>query len=1394
MKSRRLISLLLTVLIVMSAASVAASALEADLAGSGYYNQDYLENTYATAAYGEKNLGCTYTKNATTFKVWAPEATGVNVKFYTTGTDAESGAAVIGAYPMDYNASTGVWSLTLDGDHKNKYYTYIVDRNGVISETQDPYATAVGANGNRSMVCDLDSTDPDGWDTDKHVYFDNPGEAVVWEVHVRDFSIDVSSGVSEANRGKYLAFTEGNTTVNGEGRVSSCVDYLVQHNVNCVQLMPIEDFASIDETDDAIKRNWGYDPKNYNVPEGSYSSDPYDGNTRITEFKMLVQALHDRGIAVIMDVVYNHSYVLEGSALNLTTPNYYYRKSSSENYINGSGLGNVLASDKKMTKKYISESLKYWIDEYHVDGFRFDLMGCYDIATMKSWRSDLDKIDRRIIMYGEPWAGGDAGIANAVSAANLNQLDRVGAFNENYSDYLKGDHQRYNDAGFVSGAMGEDDKYEAEMINAASGVASYFYGAKVDQFINYTDNHDNLTLFDKILAANGTPGYVVGKDGKTSNDVVLYDNNYNAVNNPSAQVLSQMKLALTSALTSQGIPFTVAGTEFCRTKYGDANSYRTPDEVNAIDWSRADKYGEVAEYYAGLVAIRKAFNAFTDSKSDSITAVSSGCTAWQITNSASGQWKKIIVALNNTSSAKSISLSGTWTVVANDKNAGTASLGSASGSYSVKAYSAAILVDSASFSSYAQPDPRLTTLNVEHYTRDSAGGSYTLANSQTSLFKEGQNWRATMDHSILFDHDFDKVESTAGGKTSDTVVAGSNITVKYYYTRNIKSGYVTVQFFDTNDGSRIKTPMKYRLRDGDEFAIPAVAVQGYELDTTRYPAGTCGVFDPDDPASFKFYYKALSNASTRVHYYNSKGWFTVLCYAYDDNGNEALGPWPDQTKATAGMKADSSMGTGWVVIDVPTTACRVMFHYSDKQVPGQGEQGYAVSGEAWIKDGIVSFNNTIVTSHIELSTGKQLSPDVVKEYTNVSSNQVYTTSPNKRLNREYITPANASGFYTAGVTNVVYLYDKKQDGPVVPGDGTLIGDADTDGEVSILDATTIQRELVNLEVEAFDEVAANVDGDEEVSILDATEIQRWLVGLADEDSPIGTRTDGNEGKHSFGEFVELYNNLNNELAKYPSRLYKDDPYYQAGVSTVNNYRSLTLNPSAPANEIDKAYDDCLKAYDDLSKIEVITQPDPEEFTLYITNNKRWDAVNVYYWGADGEIAWPGVSANYVTTNQYGEDIYSITLDLNRYDSVIINNGTDQSVDINLRSLSQNAVYLTDQDENLNYGYGQWNYSSGGTSGEIVQTGNKMYMVPSAEWSASGARYAAYFWNDSSFVWVNLKYSGEAVYSVDLPAGYSNIIFCALKGSSTENVWDNVIYQTVDLTVVPDSYVNAVSKG
>ena len=1368
MKIRRLISVVLAAIMLVSMFSVAASAAEADIAGTGYANQSYLEN-YASKAVNESNLGATYTPTATTFKVWAPEADSVMVKLYATGTDTESGAAALGTFAMAYDSATGIWSLSKSGDLKNKYYTYIVNRNGVASETVDPYAKAVGANGDRAMVVDLDSTDPDGWDSDSHVLFENPGDAVVWEVHVRDFSIDVSSGVSEANRGKYLAFTEGNTTVNGEGRVASCVDYLVEHNVNCVQLMPIEDFASIDETDDAVKRNWGYDPKNYNVPEGCYSSNPYDGNVRIKEFKMLVQALHDRGISVVMDVVYNHTFVREGSCLNKTVPKYYYRMSDMNNnkYHNGSGLGNVLSSEKAMTRKYIQDSLLYWANEYHIDGFRFDLMGCFDVPSVKAWRTALDGIDEKILMYGEPWAGGsDVGITNSVTKSTLSQCSRVGGFNEGYSDALKGSHDSAAGTGFLQGGSA------TEIMKAAGGTATELGGASVSQIVNYTDNHDNWTLFDKTLAANADTGFKTGSD-----DATLYDKNKTYVNNPSAKLLGQMKVGLTATLMSQGIPFTVAGTEFCRTKYGDKNSYRTPDTINAIDWTRASAYSSVADYYGGLIAIREAVSAFGDRTANSVSTVS-GCTAWQITNSKSGQWNKVIVALNNSGSAKSISLSGSWVVVANGTKAGTASLGNASGSYSVPAWSSAVLVDSSSFGNFSQPALGTAKVTTEHYTRDAASGSYTKVKTEIAEYKEGQTWRASKDDSILFDHDYDKTESTAvNNATYGTAVANQNITVKYYYTRNIASGYLTVNFLNTNTNERIKTPMKYRLQNGDPYSIPATAVQGYELDTSKYPAMTIGEFDAANPQTFNFYYKPLENQTTRVHYYNSTNLSPyVLCYAYDDNGNEALGAWPEQSKKDRMLDDPDQADAKWLVKDIPTTACYVMFHDANNQVPDQGEKGYPVAGEAWIKDGVVTFNCSIVTSHIDLETGEILSPDVKRDYVEVGSNQVYTTSPDTTLNRRYIAPAVASGFFQAGVLNAVYLYT---DSAVT--DELIYGDADLDSTVSIIDVTLLQRYLAELVTFTEDQMTvSDVDNSENVDSVDATKIQRYLAKMKVKGSRVGQIVGGAPvGEYTYEEFLDAYNALSTELAKYPANKYGSDPYYLAAVAVLNTYRATSMNPDSEPEEIDEGYEACVSAKAGLDNIQPV---EGGEITLYFSNNKYWEDVNVYMWkeGGSESTAWPGVTATYVGNNDYGEGIYSVTVDTSVYDRVIFNGSGGQTVNIDVEYADGNGggIYCLDtQDADGHYEVGFYSYSgTGGGGGGGGNTGEYIILTDNFGWGTANV----YAW-DANGVSLNGEWPGSAQ-AETLVNDYGETQFkCYIPEGAVGLVINNGTAQTVDIT-------------
>ena len=374
-------------------------------------------------AYDGNDLGANYTKEKTTFKVWAPSAEKVYLKRYTTGSDIEQGARVISNLKM-LKGDNGIWYYTVFGDIKNTYYTYIVTTDGKAQETCDIYAKAVGVNGNRAMVVDLNSTDPDGWDKDKHITYDSPTDTVVWEVHVRDFSISPDSGVTDANKGKYLAFTEKGTTLNSQGVISTGIDYLKELGVTHVQLLPVFDYATIDETQDGAF-NWGYDPKNYNVPEGSYSSDPYDGNVRINEFKQMIKALHDAGIGVIMDVVYNHTYTAKDSSFQKTVPDYYYRMNKDGTFSDASGCGNETASEHAMFRKYMIDSILYWIQEYHIDGFRFDLMGVHDVTTMNKIREAVDKLDggKKIILYGEPWTGGTIGTSQATAVqSNINKL------------------------------------------------------------------------------------------------------------------------------------------------------------------------------------------------------------------------------------------------------------------------------------------------------------------------------------------------------------------------------------------------------------------------------------------------------------------------------------------------------------------------------------------------------------------------------------------------------------------------------------------------------------------------------------------------------------------------------------------------------------------------------------------------------------------------------------------------------------------------------------------------------------------------------------------------------------------------------------------------------------
>ena len=518
-------------------------------------------NYDAQNAYSGDDLGCTYTKEKTTFKVWSPLATKVVLCRYEKG----NGGSVIEEKDMT-KGDKGVWSITIDGDIVNTYYTYKVTANGETKEAVDIYAKAAGVNGQRAMVVDLDSTDPANWDKNYKREKTLLSDIDVWEVHVRDFSIDVSSGVSKENRGKYKAFTES-TTVNGEGKVASCVDYLKELGVTHVQIMPMYDYASVDETkvtsDLGSNYNWGYDPLNYNVPEGSYSSNPYDGNVRITEMKEMIQALHDAGIKVIMDVVYNHTYDTADSNFNKIMPDYYYKLNSDLTYNNQSGCGNATRSDSAMYRKFMIDSISYWADEYNLDGFRFDLMGIHDVTTMNQIRKTLDEKfgEDTIVLYGEGWTGDGNYDSNSAHKANESQLDDgIGYFNDQIRDAIKGEHKFDGTIGLVQtnyttgdylepgekwpnnvfgGIMGSVGK-----TSGTWGMWRPFWSKSSNCSLSYTSAHDNLTLWDKLTEK-------FGKQYDSTDDKLLRMN----------------KMAGATVLVSKGGAFMQAGEEFARTKH-----------------------------------------------------------------------------------------------------------------------------------------------------------------------------------------------------------------------------------------------------------------------------------------------------------------------------------------------------------------------------------------------------------------------------------------------------------------------------------------------------------------------------------------------------------------------------------------------------------------------------------------------------------------------------------------------------------------------------------------------------------------------------------------------------------------------------------------------------------
>ncbi|WP_308239590.1 type I pullulanase [uncultured Prevotella sp.] len=543
----------------------------------------------------------------------------------------------------------GKWKLTVKNDLKGKYYVFSVYNQAQPDHTPGVFAKAVGVNGKRGAIVDLKDTDPDGWADDVRPELKNPCDLIIYEMHHRDFSMDMSSGIK--NKGKFLALTE-----------PAAISHLRRLGVNAVHILPSFDFASIDESKpDVAQYNWGYDPLNYNVPEGSYSTNAADPKARIREFKQMVQALHKAGIRVILDVVYNHTFDINDSNFQKTYPDYFFRKNAEGKYSDGSGCGNETASDKELMREFMKESVAYWVNEYHIDGFRFDLMGVHDIETMNEIHDVVAKIDPTIYIYGEGWSAGSCAYPQDKLAikANARQLNGIGAFSDEMRDALRGPFSDDTKGGFLAGVPGQEESIKFGIAGAIShpqidmtkvNYSKVPWTNEPSQMVAYVSCHDDMCLTDRLRSS--IP--YIGDDELIRLDL----------------------LAQTAVLTSQGVPFILSGEEMLRDKKGVHNSYRSPDSINRLDWNNLKRYPQVFDYYAGLISLRKQHPAFRMGSADEVRKnlcfleAPEGVVAYQLKNNAGGDsWKNIIVVLNSQKTPQTVDVpENTYTmVVANGK-------------------------------------------------------------------------------------------------------------------------------------------------------------------------------------------------------------------------------------------------------------------------------------------------------------------------------------------------------------------------------------------------------------------------------------------------------------------------------------------------------------------------------------------------------------------------------------------------------------------------------------------------------------------------------------------------------------------------------------------------------
>lgn len=564
------------------------------------------------------------------------------------------------------------WEATVKGDLKGKFYTFDIGK----GETPGVFAKAVGVNGMRGAIVDMAETNPQGWENDQRPVIQSPADLVIYEMHWRDFSIDVSSGLK--NKGKFLALTE-----------PKAIEHLKSLGVNAVHILPSFDYASVDETKlDTPQYNWGYDPKNYNVPEGSYSTDPYNPVTRIKEFKQMVQALHKAGIRVILDVVYNHTFNIDHSNFQLTYPDMYYRKTADGKYSDGSGCGNETASEKPLMREFMLESVKYWIDEYHIDGFRFDLMGVHDIETMQQIRAEVNKIDPSIYIYGEGWSAGSCAypVDKLAMKANAQQLNGIAAFSDDMRDALRGPFSDDHKGALLAGIPGEEESLKFGIVGGIAhpqvDMTKVNYDKKPwtnnpTEQISYVSCHDDMCLVDRLKASIPS----------------LTDKNI-PEKERTAELIRIDQLAQTAVFTSQGVPFILCGEEMLRDKKGVHNSYNSPDSINHLDWNNLQRYPQLFAYYKNLIQLRKNHPAFRLATGDKVRQhleflpavnskdVKQDCLVGFLLKDLQGidAWKTIVVIYNFNKEAKEMAIpEGTYTIACCNGTIDEAGLGEVSG-------------------------------------------------------------------------------------------------------------------------------------------------------------------------------------------------------------------------------------------------------------------------------------------------------------------------------------------------------------------------------------------------------------------------------------------------------------------------------------------------------------------------------------------------------------------------------------------------------------------------------------------------------------------------------------------------------------------------------------------